>query len=79
MVLPLVFSGIPVEVSGKSWWYYQRYIKGITSGIPVEVNGNIGWYYNWFPVENQVFPVAYQWYYQSKSAVKFGGITTVIH
>ena len=44
-----VTSGIPVEISGKIWWYYQFYIIGgisvvlplVSSGIPVETSGKI--------------------------------------
>ena len=39
-------GGIPMVISGKTWWYYQFYI----GGIPVE--------YQWC---NHWFQVLYQW------------------
>ena len=55
MVLPVVPSGISVEISGKKWWYYQWYTSWISvvlqlvpSGISVEISGKKWWYYQWY-------------------------------
>ena len=62
-VLPVGSSGIPVEIRGKIWWFYQWYSSGFqcytsrilvvlpvfSSGLPEEISGKIWRYYNCYP------------------------------
>ena len=66
LVLPVVASGLTVEINSKIWWYYQWNIGGIpvefsgisvvlemvSSGKPMEISGKIWWHYHWCTTGN---------------------------
>ena len=73
MVYQWYISGIPVEISGKIWWYYHWHTSGIsmyTSGISVV--------YQRRRVESTILPLVIpemvymgQWFYIKDSHISY--------